>query len=122
MTPGSVSGGLTWLVACSAAQAANTSGVVISAEPGSDVVHFMCEGRECELPLSIWATSVPHAFAQELQLVGTFPARQSCTQLPRKPGGASATAACCRHAHTDQVVKAGGASATSACYGRCSCL
>ena len=56
-------------VACSAAQAANASGVVISAEPGGDVVQFACEGRECELPLRIWATSVPHAFAQELLLV-----------------------------------------------------
>ena len=59
-------------VACSAAQAANASGVVASAELGADVVQFACEGRECELPLRIWATSVPHAFAQELLLVRTF--------------------------------------------------
>ena len=56
-------------MACSAAQAANASGVVSRRSRGGDVVQFTCEGRECELPLRIWATSVPHAFAQELLLV-----------------------------------------------------
>ena len=55
--------------ACSAAQAANASGVVISAEPGSDVEQVGCEGAECELPLSIWATMVPHNFGRNLQQV-----------------------------------------------------
>lgn len=45
---------------CSAAQAANASGVVISAEPGSDVEQLGCDGRECDLPLSIWATMLPY--------------------------------------------------------------
>ena len=54
---------------CSAAQAANATGVVISAEPGSDVEQMDCNGRECDLPLQIWATMLPYHEALHIRQV-----------------------------------------------------
>ncbi|BDA49567.1 hypothetical protein COCOBI_14-1860 [Coccomyxa sp. Obi] len=51
----------------SAAQAANATGVVISAEPGSDVEQMGCNGMECDLPLKIWATMLPYREALQIR-------------------------------------------------------
>ena len=51
------------VVCCSAAQVANASGVLFSPLPGQDVEQMSCEGAECDLPLSIWASMVPRSAA-----------------------------------------------------------
>ena len=59
------------LYGCSAAQAANASGVLFSPPPGQDVVQMNCAGNECSLPLSIWASMVPRSAALDIAEVCT---------------------------------------------------
>ena len=56
---------------CSAAQAANASGVLFSPPPGRDVVQMDCVGNECGLPFSIWASMVPRSRALDIAEVWT---------------------------------------------------
>ena len=53
-------------VCCSAAQVANASGVLFSPLPGQDVEQMTCHGRECDLPLTIWASMVPRSMASAI--------------------------------------------------------
>ena len=56
------------VVSCSRAQAANASGVLISAAAGGDVEIMDCRGGECALPLSIPAAMIPLRAASKLQV------------------------------------------------------
>lgn len=56
--------------ACSRAQIANASGVLISAAAGGDVEVMNCRGEECGLPLSIPAAMIPMSAALQLQVGG----------------------------------------------------
>ena len=56
--------------ACSRAQLANASGVLISAAAGGDAEVMTCRGEECGLPLSIPAAMIPLSAALQLQVGG----------------------------------------------------
>lgn len=78
------------MATCSAAQAANATGVVVSAQPGSDVEQMGCTGRECDLPLKIWATMLPFREALQIRQVQQAASTRhpwvlisrSCMELP----------------------------------------
>ena len=58
--------------ACSRAQLANASGVLISAAAGGEVEVMNCRGEECGLPLSIPAAMIPLSAALQLQVGGVL--------------------------------------------------
>lgn len=53
---------------CRRAQDADAAAVLVSGPPEGDVTQMACKGVECDAPLYISATMVPHAAAEELQV------------------------------------------------------
>ena len=52
----------------SKAQDTGAAAVLMEGAPGKDVELITCKGPECDLPLTIFATMVPHAAAAQLQV------------------------------------------------------